>query len=114
MVKFGVLYKDNWNVGNGDKIGFAEDGMKNQTDVLISLIPNYKPHPANHKGTVEHLYNLQPRVYLDSLDALHQGFIDLRPVAIVKPQSQNPERENNPVYYLTTRGPPISTLLQPS
>lgn len=35
---------------------------------------------------------LKPGVNLDGLDALHQGLVDFRPVAIVKPQSQNPEK----------------------
>lgn len=38
------------------------------------------------------MYYLKPGVYLNGLDALHQGFIHFRPVAVVKPQSQNPEQ----------------------
>lgn len=35
---------------------------------------------------------LKPGVYLDGLDALHQGLVDFGPVAVVKPQSQNPKK----------------------
>lgn len=68
---------------------------------------------------------LKPGVYLDGLDALHQGLVDFGPVAVVKPQSQNPDRRQRTVKkrqvrcgglfasipHLTTRGRPISTFL---
>lgn len=68
---------------------------------------------------------LKPGVYLDGLDALHQGLVDFGPVAVVKPQSQNPERRQKRLWttmkrcgglftsipHVTTRGPPISTFL---
>ena len=34
--------------------------------------------------------HMQPGVYLDGLDALHQCLVHLGPVPVIKPQSQNP------------------------
>lgn len=41
-----------------------------------------------------YVHYLKPGVYLNGLDALHQGLIDFRPVTVVKPQSQNPEKQH--------------------
>lgn len=34
---------------------------------------------------------------MDGLDALHQGLIYFRPMAIVKPQSQNPKKYSHKI-----------------
>ena len=38
--------------------------------------------------------HLQPRVNVDGLNSLHQGFVDFREMAVVKPQRQKSERES--------------------
>ena len=36
--------------------------------------------------------HLKPVVYLNGFDSLHQGIVHLRPVSVVKPQSEQPAK----------------------
>lgn len=61
--------------------------------LLITLL-QFSIWVNSRSNVCVYVYYLKPGVYLNGLDALHQGLIDFRPVTVVKPQSQNPEKQH--------------------